>query len=389
MDYFELITAIADSKLEYINKYGYAKAGCNGPYKNIDTPVRNSGHWLITYAYLYKQKGQNKYLVAAEKLATYLLNEKNYGRSRSICHRKDARFDKTNGLIGQAWTIEALLTAAEFFNDSKYYNKAKELFTTQHFNAENNMWEVVDCDGSKGFDLTFNHQLWFAAAGAMILKYEAESKISCSKEIGNQIQSFLYLSEQKYFKVHEDGLIVHVTGYELTKKEREYQRRLSQKRKLMSMISNPIKILTKKMSNKKVKFNFTDGLEKGYHIFDLYGFALLKEQYGNHDIFSSEKMQRALTYAMDTNAMLELMEPCGGNSFNKFAFAYNSPAFEYPFVNAVLGNKRSLEKNKRLLEFQIQNTYDTEKKSFIRQCDDSETMDARIYELVRFLELEA
>ena len=72
MDLHSLIKTVADSKISFILYYGYAKAGCNGPYQNKDTAVRNSGHWLITYSYLYHQTGDVKYYSAVIKKTTAL-----------------------------------------------------------------------------------------------------------------------------------------------------------------------------------------------------------------------------------------------------------------------------------------------------------------------------
>lgn len=100
---------------------------------------------------------------------------------------------------------------------------------------------------------------------------------------------------------------------------------------MASITENPVKVIKKKITDKLSKFSLTEGLEEGYHIFDLYGFALLKKLYGNHSIYKSDNFKAAVHYALDTNQLLKLRNSCGGEKFNKFAFGYNSPAFEYPF----------------------------------------------------------
>lgn len=92
------------------------------------------------------------------------------------------------------------MESARLFKDLSYYEKAVQLFKIQEYNSNNNLWEVTDCNGEKDYDLTFNHQLWFAASGAMILEFETENKINKSVFIDNQIQDFLSAAE-KYFKV--------------------------------------------------------------------------------------------------------------------------------------------------------------------------------------------
>jgi len=383
MDYNTIVKQVADKEMLYICEHGYARAGVNGPYHNEDTAVRNSAHWITTYSYLYSITGNRQYYETAKTLSEFLLKEENYGSSGSICARTDARFDHTNGLIGQAWVIEGLIAAAELFDSNLYYEKALNLFGVQHFNPYNNLWEVTDCDGTKDFDLTFNHQLWFAASGAMILEYEAKNKINTSAWIDDQIKCFLSASEKEYFNVKENGCIVHVVNYKKTSSETEYSVELQKKRKNKSFKTRPMDVIRKKITDKLSSFSFTEGLEEGYHIFDLYGFALLKNSYGEHPLFKSDKLRRALSYALDTDKLLELRNSCGGSPFNKFAFGYNSPAFEYPFVAYSFRQEINQDLEDELFQFQIDNTY--AENEFSQNCEDPNTLGARVYELVRYL----
>lgn len=386
MECLEFIKTVADHNLDYILVHGHARAGCNGPYRNRDTSVRNSAHWLITYRYLYDMTKDEAYYGAVHRLADYLLEPENYGVSGSVCCRTDVRFDHTNGLIGQAWVIEGLISAACFLGAENYYEAAKRIFQTQLFHPEKHLWEVRDCDGKKDFDLTFNHQLWFAAAGAMILEYEKEYNRERSREIDRQIQLFLDAALTDYFHIYDDGLIVHIADYQMTPEERRYSRNLNEKRKRQSIRHDLFGVMRKKLHDEAEKFPFTEGLEKGYHIFDLYGFALLKNQYGWHDIFRSEKLRKAVEYGLNRNNLLELRNACGGKLFNKFAFSYNSPAFEYPYVSKVFTGSVDWELEESLFSFQLEQTFDG--RSFSRNGTDGETVDARLYELVRFLSME-
>lgn len=378
MEAFTLIKQVADRKLLYISEHGHAEAGYNGPYKNEETPIRNTGHWIIVYAYLWEKTKQEVYLKTVKTLAKYILKSSNYGTSGSIRHRTDMRFDHTNGLIGQAWTIEALIISAYILKDKIYYKKAKGLFLIQQFNVQNSMWNVIDCNGEISYDLTFNHQLWFAACGSMILDYEYD------KEIDKQINSFLNAADERLFRIYDDGLIIHTVNYKLNETEKMYIRKLNRKRKIKSLMNNPFNVLKKKAFDRRQKFSFTEGLEKGYHLFDLYGFAMLKQRYGEMPIFKSEKLKKAIKYALDTDEIFKLSNPCGGYKFNKFAYGYNSPAFEYPYVSLIFG-REDVNKNNYLLKKHCELLYDAKRCSFVRNCDDSETLDARIYELVYYL----
>ncbi len=375
-----LIKEIADVNIEYILNHKNARAGVNGPYKNRDTEIRNCCHWIITYSYLWKITKIQKYYQVIEILTDFILKKKNYGVSGSVYARKDERFDKTNGLIGQAWVIEGLVKSYEVLGNTSCLIKAKELFFNQPFNKNKKLWDVRDCNGDICYDMTFNHQLWFAAAGAMILDHEYNQKID------NMIKLFLNEANNCTFLTHENGLIKHEVNYVLSDLEKNNIQFIEKKRKIETFKANPVKVITKKLRNLFSKVNFVEGLEQGYHLFDLYGFALLYDRYCDEPIFQSEKVKQAIIFGCESNLVLDLMNQKNENMYNKFSWAYNSPAFEYPYVNLILNKKVDDNLNKRLLEFQIINFYDKSKKSFCRNCNDPITLDARIYELVRYLE---
>lgn len=372
-----LLKSIADTELEYIKEKGHAHAGCNGPYKNKDTAVRNSGHFLIVYSYLYETTQENRYLMAAKVLCEFLLQSGNYGKSGSIEHRTDNRFDHTNGLIGQAWTIEALVEAYRLTKSEKYYEKAKQLFLNQRFNHDTRMWLVIDCDGEQSLDLTFNHQLWFAASGGMLLDVEYNSTID------EEIKAFLEAANDEFFKVRDSGRIVHVMNYSMSEYEKERQRKVIKQYKKRTLLREPLAVLIKKFKDKLSKDSFTEGIEEGYHLFDLYGFALLYKRYSEMEIYNSPNFLKAVDYIKDRNNISCLSENCGGYPYNKFSYGYNSPAFEYPFVAKTFSClNESVEKE--LMERQCELLFDTSKGTF-DSCDDPYTLNARVYELVRYL----
>lgn len=374
------IQNIANKNLRYLQHFGHAKAGCNGPYFNRDTPVRNSSHWITTYAYLWKTTNLSEYKEAVQILGNYLLMPENYGQSGSIRARNDERFDKTNGLIGQAWVIEGLTKAAEILNEKKYLICAKKIFLTQPFNNSKKLWDVLDCNGITCFDQTFNHQLWFAACGSMLIEQEYDERID------KMIKDFLKGANEFNFKTHEDGLIVHRTGYKLSEDEQKYSDKLNRKRKINNFSKHPITVIQKKAVDILFNRDYSKGLEEGYHLFDLYGFALLEHRYGTMPIFQSDKLKKAVDYALDFKNIEKLSLPCGKYNFNNFAYGYNSPAFEYPYISKIFTGEINSDHCKKLLEFQFEQTYNEECQSFNKNCCDPETMDARIYELTRIFE---
>ena len=379
----QLLLKIAENELKYIRKQGHARAGSNGPYCNIDTPVRNSGHYLILFSYLHSLTQKTEYLDAVYTLADYLAQKSNYGISGSIRHRKDYRFDQTNGLVGQAWTMEALIEAFSMTKKEYYLQLAEKIYYAQRFEKNSALWHVTDCNGDEGFDLVFNHQLWFAACASMIYEHTKD------RVIGDNIQSFLDAADSQYFTIHDNGLIIHKLNYSLTEREKEINRVLSRKRKLISLLRQPVTTIRNKIINTQKDRTFLLGLEEGYHLFDLYGFAILKKNvsFSGHPIFQSDKLKASIEYINHDEHIFGLEKPVGGEVFNKFAFAYNSPAFEYPFVAKVLSPRCSIEVCNSLLEYQTSMTYENTTQSFSNNVADPITLTARSYELVRFLRL--
>ena len=92
--------------------------------------------------------------------------------SHSYQHRNKEGKDQCNGLIGQAWTIEALVKAYEYFEVEDCLGIAKEIFIAHPFSETMGLWNSLEPDGTVlPVDPSFNHQLWFCAAGTMVANH--------------------------------------------------------------------------------------------------------------------------------------------------------------------------------------------------------------------------
>lgn len=79
---------------------------------------------------------------------------------------------------------------------------AREVFTAHPFHSDVGLWRTVEPTGEiKRFDLTYNHQLWFAAAGAQL----AAKGIP---EVDRQVKRFVEWLE-RLTDVDSGGLIRH------------------------------------------------------------------------------------------------------------------------------------------------------------------------------------
>ena len=359
-------------------KDGSMPAGHNGPYNDNETTVRNTSHWLITFSKSYKLTDDSIFLDAVQKAANYLISTKARPFKYSFFHRKNSQLDSCNGLIGQAWVIEALAVASIILNDPKYSNLGEEVFFQHNFNYDYGLWNRLEIDGKiKSIDPTFNHQLWFAACAAQL---KGDKKEKCD----SIIKKFI-LKLPDNLSIINGGLIFHpikVKGLIKDKYDNKPIKILIRTAiiKLIKMIINNVnqeekqKIRTKRMIYKSI----------GYHHFNMYAFALLKDQYPKNNYWKNPDFKSTIKYLIRDDYKDELEN-------NSFGYPYNPPGFEIPYALEVLSE---LEKNELLkissywINKQISKCYNPKTKMMDRNTLDPYTHSDRLYELTRVRNLE-
>lgn len=366
----EKIIEVADSHIEDILKKGYANAGCNGPYRNKVTPVRNSAHWLVTYAILFENTNNSKYKDVANVLIDYLLNKAIYGKNKVIKVINDDKFGYGNGLIGQAWVIEALVVAYKIFNSKDCLSRAEELFYAQKFNEERGLWEFIDSDGiNKGCWIAYNQQLWFSAVGSMVY--------DCNKDENINANIIRFLDcQNKNLKIYNTGLIAHFIYPKKSVDKLKHRLRM-----ILSYISNKIGFF-----RKRSLFYY----EKGYNLFSIQGYAMLYDEYKDHKFFKSRKFKKILSYGTSKDYLNELIKPkindCGNtkmlhsNKINEYTFLYNSPAFCYSYIYKKFNLDDAFLET--LWDVQMR-FYSQESKEFGIGFFDKDTLTSRIYEFLK------
>jgi hypothetical protein len=354
----------------------YMQAGHNGPYHHPETLVRNRGHWLFTFARLYADTGDERFKVAAEPLAAYLLSKEARPYGASFYHRNQEGKDKANGLVGQAWTIESLVEAARLFNDNSFTALAAEVFNQHHFLPRYGLWNILEINGvHKPIDYAFNHQLWFAAAGSLLH----------DEKIQDSVQLFL----NKLFDnltLLDSGLIYHELEHEY---QDPYQYKAGTKQILknkalavletVGLRKQPAKQYASLEEKKRVKWDKMKHKSIGYHAFNTYAFAILKAALPEHPIWKKPEFMKIPAYLLTE-------EYAKGVEDNQYSFAYNPPGFEIPYSLLLLSDMEEqalLETSGRWLQQQISKTYDKHTQQFSLQTEDAVTLTARIYELSR------
>lgn len=361
---------VADMNYDKFYSQGYATAGHNGPHGHEDTPVRNTGHYLVIYCYLYKQTGEEKYLDICKKFADYIIKVQQSSKSGAMHCMVSDKFDHLNGLIGQGWTIEALLAYYDVCKDSSLLETAKKIFYSQKYDWDLHLWHRIELDGTDiDIDPTYNHHVWFVACSYRL------AELCNDPEIDRMIRDFLTKGAERDFRVHSDGVLCHHV-----RADRPVMR-ASKRKHLIKLLLTPVRFLNPKKLDPKF-------MEYAYHIFDFYGFCMLKDKYGDLPLFSSDDYKKAEARAKD---VMYLIKHNGvdayrksGKPFNPYGFSYNALAFEYPYVAKACGWSDQ-KVSDEVLAIQKELMWDEQTGLYTRNQPDIETWNARTYEIIRSL----
>ena len=370
----EYMEFVAEKYYKEFFSQGFATPGHNGPHGHIDTPIRNTGNFLMIYTYLYKKNKDSKYLELCKKFAKYICEEAKKSKNGAIKCMTTNKFNYLNGLVGQAWAIEALLYYYGISYDVECLETACKIFYAQKYDYDLHIWRLQDIDGKDiGISRTYNHNVWFIACASKILEYKEDA------EILNIVNDFLTKGVKRDFRIYSNGLLKH-----LVKIAENYYEVLNWKSIIRFFLYPLRKINLRKLDTRYI--------EKGYHVFDMYGFCMLEERFPNYDFFSSKKYKKAINYALNykkLNKELNIYKAIKhkNNNFNIYSYTYNSLAFEYPYVSSFFG-KKDYKIYKELYEIQCELMYDADTKLFSKYNPDQITFDGKTSEIIKFLEME-
>ncbi len=343
------------------NRNGSWDAGHNGPYHDMETPVRNTAHWLMACSKSYRLTARSEYLDAVASASRFLLRKELRPKGQAFYLRESQTKDRCNGLIGQAWVMEALIQASKILGDSKYQEVAKDVFFLHEFSQENKLWRRRDIGGEcLDIDPTFNHQLWFAAVASALMKKNGV--------IFQRVQDFMN-NLQRQMSVSQSGLILHLI------------KTISPAQFELSLIDIFNKLLGKFSFNKRVANRKSiDEKALGYHSFNMYGFAMLKINFPNHSFWESKKMQMACQFMMgeDYKRLLET---------NPYGYPYNPPGFEVPFALSVFASfeeSKMIDISRQWIHRQLQRSFNRETFGMDYNTEDALVLTSRIYELTRW-----
>ncbi len=372
--FWNSINEIVNVKAESIIGGEMIQGGHNGPYYDTERAGRNIAHWINIFTDYYYYTNDEKYKRCVKLLSEYFLR----GTDKAdcgvyYCREKRGSGNYINGTIGSAWLIEGMVSAYKVLQRKELLNEAIKLFKQFPFDKNNGMWEMKEITGENiGLDITYNHQLWLAAAGAEVLDFVDDP------EIRESINLFLDKSSETLF-VMPTGVICHFANC-YTKKAQ--------------MLKNKLKYI-RHAAEIRVDRASLEYKEIGYHMFNLYGFAIIYRRFSKHRFFRTEKFLKALNYITKEDYLHKLYQYNADKDgtgltckytdrlINTYAFPYNSPAFELPYVCECFKLNNLEEQKAVMMKYQFANTFDEAKCSFSRNTEDSEVLTARLYELTK------
>jgi hypothetical protein len=333
--------------------------GFNGPYRDPETPVRNTAHWMITMLKAYDISSEKRFKESAWHAVEYLISPSVRPMNATFYCRKNLEKDLCNGLMGQAWIIEALAIAGMKLEDPKYIELAINVFMLHPFDDKVGLWRRVNVDGSyNSYDITFNHQLWFAAAGALLIN-------SSSDPISLMLIKFLDCALEFHLSIDRSGRIIHTI-----KNTRPSARR------------NGFTELLSFLRRSNGSHDQMVDKEIGYHAFNMYAFSMLRQCMPEHPLWQSNKFRLTLEFMIKA-------EFIDGLEDNLFGYFYNVSGIEAAYA---IQSFRFFHSFSRPPEWwvlqQLQRCYDTDKKMMNRLTEDKETLSARLYEATRLEDME-
>lgn len=360
---------------DFIFKHGHAKAGHNGPYGTPETPVRNTAYWLMTFCFAYRRTGEARFLAAAKCCADYLMDGKRRPEGGAfVCN--PSGWEKWNGLISQAWVLDALCEVNGLTGDAGYLAIAEEVFLLHEFDQERGLWKKLGLDSTPlGEDKIAHHQLWFAAVGARL------AKATLNREIQQQVERFLEKAD--------DNLLTYRKGLIMQRIMPEGKRGglwISVLRIFVYVKRGMINPLLGRGLRRK---------EKGYHVYNLYAFAMLKKAGFGKEIFRTRRFQRMLAYGFSDEILKSYENPRTDRlsppfecplSVNRYAYPYSAPGFAMPYIydafQACL-SEADWRNVKRAASRQMEVTFSDREGRFARNTEDAETLSARAYQFLR------
>ena len=335
-----------------------APGGHNGPYFDVETPVRNSSHWLATMSIAYALTGEKRFRRAGEALTRFLLSDLMKIEGIHL-HRQRFPKDWTNGIIGPAWVSEGLMLAGRHLGRDDAMRAGAALLRGLGFNEDIALWQVHDpTTGSLGTDRTVNHQVFCTAIAA---------EFSDDPVLSGRVDSFVEQSIGVIIRTGKTGVLQHHVPMPLTQ------------RLLRGSYSSLRKRTDKRLQRAAMRHGRVSDAalrDIGYHIFSLYSVSRLE---------SARQGSRLATFPEVRKAASTVMSIISAPDFaqNPYGYAYNPVGFELLSILGTSGFEDAATKESAAEAYRLQmdRTSDPETGLLTRSTLDPLVLSARGYEL--------
>ena len=335
--------------------------GRNGPYFDIESPVRNTAHALAAMAIAHRVSGSTHFADCGRLLAGFLLSDDNYLIGGLHVHRHTRGKDSSNGIIGPAWVIEALAAAGRFLDHETALRRAAQMADAQPFDEGALLWQRLGPDGRpSSVDRTLNHQVAFAVA------------LQSTRDTPDErVTSFLHHLESGGLRVESNGLLVH----HVPRRDEVARRLLKRRERALRAAANSPRLATIRRRGLG-KQHPSSERDLGYHLYTLFCLARLKTLRPIDRLWESHDLTNAVTLAASDGWLSSL-------DGNPFAYPYNAPGFELPLVANVFHdiNAPLQIAADAALRRQLEATWDGDANLFAASTPDPLTLSARCFEL--------
>lgn len=336
--------------------------GTNGPYLDIESPVRNSAHWLATLS-IGHHLGLPGARTVGQKLVAFLLSDHPFRYAGRTIHRQQHPKDWCNGVIGAAWVVEALAFAGDLLEHDEAAAASIKLAAGQPYACRDHAWERLDPGmRRRGIDQTLNHQLWFAAGAVEAVRAANDSQADAASLV-QRVRGMLDHGAHGAFVLGADGSIEH------------HLRPIGPGRGFSPQgFRRTARAMRDGLDTRRRRARHER--DAGYHLYVLSGLARLRTALPEHPIWGRTELGAAIRRASDRAFLASL-------DTNPYAYPYNAPGFALPLIARTFADlaPELQDRAGEAWEQQVARTWDGRSARFTQGTPDPLTLAARVYEL--------
>lgn len=369
----EIVRSVGNRLINEYNVGGRVIGGINGPYDDPETPVRNLSHLAIICSIEIIKYGREDYIPILKRIATEIISLK--GKDNLWIMREKASKDQCNGVIGHAWLIEGFIYLYRALDDKKYLDEALGVARMHEFNSIIGLWKRPT---DHTIDYTMNHQLWYAAS------LKELNEIVKDTELARQIDRFIDCISHN-LEVNKFGRIRHST----IKHE-------SSKDTIKQIVKNCLSDINERLNKPSMAYK-----EEGYHVFNLMALARLYRLDRYNKLWNSKKIMDSIAYlnsdiffkGLDNShvendaSLVNHISIQEEKDINIYGYPYNVPGFEVAYISQCWIGMIQTNTIEKCLRKQVDYTFDVSRNDFGKKSHDKQTINYRVYEYYRFLEI--